>query len=132
MLFRSDYFNSIDIAALYQLGIITPDQYWEIAEKIESGEQVESLNWDYETLCGHTFYLLPASDRYKPNGDGTFSYVEDKDNIEELLNSAIPLKIPACNSLYLFCKRRIQSSFLYFLSDIRPPRIQKTLLLQKQ
>ncbi len=88
-----DYFNSIDISVLYQLGIITPDVYWEISEKISNGEQVEPLNWNYETLCGNTFYLVPACNRYVANGDGTFSYVDDKNGLDSLLDSAIPLKI---------------------------------------
>ena len=88
-----DYFNSIDISVLYQLGIITPDVYWEISEKISNGEQVEPLNWNYETLCGNTFYLVPACNRYVANGDGTFSYIDDKNGLDSLLDSAIPLKI---------------------------------------
>ncbi len=88
-----DYFNSIDINSLYQLGIITSDQYWEISEKIHDGEKVEPLNWDYESLCGRTFYLIPASSRYTSNEDGTFSYIDGDDNLNTLLDSAIQLKI---------------------------------------
>ncbi len=89
-----DYFNSIDIATLYQLGIITSDEYWDISKKIENGESVEALNWDYATLCNHSFYLVPASDRYKQNPDGTFSYISGMgDELNELLSSAINLKI---------------------------------------
>lgn len=88
-----DYFNSIDINSLYQLGIITSDQYWEISEKIHDGEKVEPLNWDYESLCGRTFYLIPASSRYVSNEDGTFSYIDDNDSLNTLLDSAIQLKI---------------------------------------
>lgn len=88
-----DYFNSIDIATLYQLGIITPDDYREISDKISSGEKVEALNWDYQTLCNKTFYLIPSSNRYAPNGDGTFSYINNPDDMSIMLDSAIPLKI---------------------------------------
>ena len=88
-----DYFNSIDIGSLYQLGIITPDVYWDISERISNGEEVEALNWNYETLCSNTFYLIPSSDRYIANPDGTYSYVEDEGNLESLLDSAITLKI---------------------------------------
>ena len=88
-----DYFNAIDISALYQLGIITSDQYWEISEQIHNGENVEPLNWDYKTLCDNTFYLIPASSRYLPNGDGTYSYVNDAESTVNLIDSAIKLKI---------------------------------------
>ncbi len=88
-----DYFNSIDISALYQLGIITPDVYWDISEKINNGEQVEALNWNYETLCSNTFYLIPACNRYVANDDGTFRYVDDKESLDALIDSSIPLKI---------------------------------------
>lgn len=90
-----DYKNSIPIEVLYQLGIINAEEYKSISDKISNGEQVTELNWDYASLCNRTFYLVAASDRYKPNGDGTFSYIEGKneEEISSLLSKALNLKI---------------------------------------
>ena len=89
-----DYFNAIDAASLYQLGMITAEQYRDISKRIEGGEDVEPLNWDYASLCEHSFYLVPSSDKYIRNEDGTFAVIEDTpENTQTLLNSAIKLKI---------------------------------------
>ncbi len=89
-----DYTNSIDIGVLYQLGIITIDEYIEISDKIRNGETVEKKNWDYSTLCSHSFKLIPAADRYRANGNGTFSYINVTDeDFKPLIDKAINLKI---------------------------------------
>ncbi|MBR3815860.1 MAG: ABC transporter ATP-binding protein/permease [Clostridia bacterium] len=89
-----DYFNAIDVSALYQLGMITDEQYRDISKRIESGENVAPLNWDYTTLCNHSFYLVPSSNKYVKNEDGTFNLMEDTtENRQKLLETAIKLKI---------------------------------------
>lgn len=86
--------NSIAAGTLYQLGLITADEYIEITEQIANGEETEERSWDYEEICGHTFYLVPASNRYEENEDGTFSYLEDDSlSSEQLLENSIELKI---------------------------------------
>lgn len=86
--------NAIPAGTLYQLGLITADEYKEITEQIKDGKEVSSHTWDYEEITGHTFYLVPASDHYIQNEDGTFSYIEDESlETEQLLESAVELKI---------------------------------------
>lgn len=86
--------NSLPAGTLFQLGLITADEYIDMTEKIENGEEVEERSWDYEEITGHTFYLIPAADRYSENEDGTFSYVEDSAlNDEQLLENSVELKI---------------------------------------
>ena len=86
--------NSITAGTLYQLGLITADEYIEITEQIANGEDTEERSWDYEEICGHTFYLVPASNRYAENEDGTFSYLEDDSlSSEQLLENSVELKI---------------------------------------
>lgn len=86
--------NAIPAGTLYQLGLITADEYKEITEQIKDGKEVSSHTWDYEEITGHTFYLVPASDHYIQNEDGTFSYIEDESlETEQLLKSAVELKI---------------------------------------
>lgn len=86
--------NAMSTETLYQLGFITAHEYKETAKKIESGAPPDEVNLDYETVCGHIFYLVPACSHYSQNIDGTFSYIgEDLVDIEQLLENSINLKI---------------------------------------
>lgn len=86
--------NSIAAGTLYQLGMITADEYIEITDQIANGEDAEERSWEYEEICSHVFYLVPASNRYVENEDGTFSYVgDDSLNSEQLLEDSVELKI---------------------------------------
>lgn len=86
--------NSLSAGTLYQLGFITADEYLEITEQIANGEETAERSWDYEDICGHTFYLVPAADRYMQNEDGTFTYLEDDTlNYDQLLENSVELKI---------------------------------------
>lgn len=86
--------NSIPAETLYQLGFITKEQYEEAVEKIENGEEADVICFDYEDICEHKFYLVPACAHYIENENRTFTYIEDAAlNIEELLENAVELKI---------------------------------------
>lgn len=86
--------NSLSTASLYQLGLISAQQYLEIQEQIADGAEVSPLSWDYETICGHTFSLVPASDRYTEKEDGTFAYTADgTPQQEQLVKNRITLTI---------------------------------------
>ncbi len=89
-----DQENKIPADTLYQLGLITEEQYEEAAEKIEDGGEADEITFDYEEICGHTFYLVAACDHYVENENGTFTYLQDSTlNEEELLKNAVELKI---------------------------------------
>lgn len=86
--------NSIPAGTLYQLGLITGEEYKEITEQIKNGEDAEEHIWDYEEICGHTFYMVLPCDQYKENKDGTFTYIgDDVMQIESLLENSVNLKI---------------------------------------
>lgn len=86
--------NGISADTLYQLGLMTEGQYEDAVEKIESGEDADEISFDYEEICNHTFYLVPACDHYIENENGTFTYIEDSTLYEkELLENAVELKI---------------------------------------
>lgn len=86
--------NGISAKTLYQLGIITEEQYEAAAEKIENGKNADEISFAYEDICGHTFYLVPACDHYIQNENGTFTYIEDITlGEEELFEGAVELKI---------------------------------------
>ncbi len=85
--------NGISAGTLYQLGLITEKQYDNIVKKIENGEEAEEINFDYEDICEHSFYLVSACDRYIENENGTFSYVEDVSLEDNIIENALELKI---------------------------------------
>lgn len=86
--------NGISAETLYQLGLITSEQYESAAEKIANGEEADKISFDYTEICDHTFYLVPACDQYIENEDGTFTSLEDSVyNEEQLLKNAVELKI---------------------------------------
>ena len=86
--------NSIPAGTLYQLGLITGEEHKEITEQIKNGEDAEERIWDYEEICGHTFYMVLPCDQYKGNKDGTFTYIgDDVMQIESLLENSVNLKI---------------------------------------
>ena len=86
--------NAISAKTLWQLGLITQEQYDAAAEKIKNGESADELSFSYEAACNHPLYLVPACDHYTQNENGTFTKIEDAAlNEEELLSNALELKI---------------------------------------
>ena len=59
--------NGIPAGTLYQLGLITKEEYDKASKKIEEGKDADEISFDYEDICGHTFYLVPACDHYVKN-----------------------------------------------------------------
>lgn len=86
--------STIPAGELYQLGLMTGEEYREITEQIKNGSEAAERIWDYGEVCGHTLYLLPDCDRYEENEDGTFSSGDSGIiGTEALLEKAIKLKI---------------------------------------
>ena len=86
--------NAISAKALYQLGLITQEQYDAAAEKIKNGGTADELSFSYADACNQTLYLVPACDHYTKNENGTFTKIEDAAlNEETLLDNALELKI---------------------------------------
>ena len=89
-----DQNNALPAKTLYQLGLITKEQYTSASEKIANGESADELSLSYDDICAHELYLVPACDKYVENENGTFSLIEDASlNEEELLDGALTLKI---------------------------------------
>ena len=90
----TDSNNGISAGTLYQLGLITKEQYDSAVQKIKNGENADEIAFSYEDILKHEFYLVAACDRYEKNENGTFSYIEENVlNEEKLLKNAISLKI---------------------------------------
>lgn len=89
-----DRHNSISAGELYQLGLLTSEEYETIAEQIQENGAADEHVWDYEKICGHTFYMLPSCDHYEEQEDGTFVYIGDDDlKLKPLLDDCVQLKI---------------------------------------
>lgn len=86
--------NSISADQLYQLGLITEDQYNNAVKQIESGKDADDIILKYKDICNHTFYMVPACDLYLENANGTFIKIDDYKNYEEeLTTDKVELKI---------------------------------------
>ena len=86
--------NSISAKKLYQLGLITEEQYDNAVKQIESGKDADDIILKYKDICEHTFYMVPACDLYFKNENGTFTKIDDyKDYEEELTTDKVELKI---------------------------------------
>ena len=86
--------NALPAETLYQLGLLSAEDYETAAKQIKAGEVVSTQNWDYAEISAHSFYLVPACCRYTENEDGTFSYISDgAPETAQLLEQALELKI---------------------------------------
>ena len=80
--------NEVDATALYELGIFPAEEYEDILQKIDNGEELvlESRKIDYEELMDKVFYLLPASDHFVEDQDGHYEDIsEDELLLEEVV-----------------------------------------------
>ncbi len=91
-----DFNNEIEITTLFELGILPVEEYKDIYDKLEAGEEIklEERKFSYEEICGKDFYLIPQCDFYEENEDGTFTDIsENKLKTEALAKDAVKLKI---------------------------------------
>ncbi|MEE1236644.1 MAG: ABC transporter permease, partial [Turicibacter sp.] len=78
------------------LGLLPSSEYNELISKIEDGETVtlDKQKLSYEDILNQTFYLIPNSDLYVKNDNGTFDYIgNNQTEIKNLLEQAIELKV---------------------------------------
>jgi len=86
--------NAVSTTALYQLGLLSGEEFSRVEKQLQNGEDGDSLHWDYEQAAGHEFLLVPACDEYLQNEDGTFTDVSGSAISQaELLKSALKLRI---------------------------------------
>ena len=89
--------NEIDTTALYELGVLPAEEYEEILEQIDNGEEVEleKREISYEELTDMVFYLLPASDYFVEDDNGYYENISEDDLLVEDLvkEQAIEMKV---------------------------------------
>lgn len=86
--------NRISLEEMFSLGLISEEQYNDIAEEISQGLEAQPIVLDYSSVYGKKFYLVTPGNRYKQQENGTFSYIEEIEGNEEALKSgAVTLTI---------------------------------------
>ncbi|MGI6440491.1 MAG: ATP-binding cassette domain-containing protein [Peptoniphilaceae bacterium] len=87
--------NEISTLALYETGLLPAEDYIELMDRLDAGEEVETpqVVLDYDDVLGKTLWLLPVAESYEEH-DGVYTFVgEDEEKIEERLEEAIELTI---------------------------------------
>ena len=86
--------NAIAVDTMFSLGLITLEEYEDIVAQVEETGEAEPLVFDYQKVCGQTYWLVPAADFYQENDDGTFRYIEaDSDEAKQLAENGLKLTI---------------------------------------
>ena len=94
MLIVLDQNECMTIGNMYQLGLVTKEQFREAIRKTEAEEEPDPVSFDFSKVCEQEFLLIVNSDLYKKNANGTFFRIgEEEKDIEEALKRALPLKI---------------------------------------
>lgn len=86
--------NSVSADKLYQLGLISIEDYKLIIEDIKNEEEPQPISFDYEKIAEKEFYLVPMCDQYIKNENGSFTFVgEDVTQYQNFVDNGIKLKI---------------------------------------
>ncbi|WP_314673742.1 ABC transporter ATP-binding protein/permease [uncultured Solobacterium sp.] len=86
--------NGIPVQSMYQLGFITKEQYTSAKNQLANKQDGEDFTLSYEDMLQKTFYLVPSSENYLKNENGSFSQIKNPEyDSEGLMNKSIPLKV---------------------------------------
>ncbi len=86
--------NGISAGDLYQLGLISEEQYNSAVEQIEETKNAKDITLEMDKLLEHTFYLVPACDRYEKDENGNFSFIENSvTNEDKIIENSLELQI---------------------------------------
>lgn len=88
--------NEIALSTLYYLGMLPSEDYDQMMDDVENTEdyKAESYDWSYEDICNQSFTMVPATDYYAKNENGTFTDgSEDSAKLDELIENGVKLKV---------------------------------------
>lgn len=86
--------NSIPVQSMYQLGFITKEQYSSAKNQLANKQDGEDFTLSYEDMLQKTFYLVPSSENYVKNKNGSYSQIKNPEyDTDGLMNKSIPLKV---------------------------------------
>lgn len=91
-----DQNNEISLTALYALGLLPSEDYETLMDSVENDKdfKAKQYDFDYKKITEQNFYIIPSSDYYVKNDNGTFTYIgDDKIEVENLLKNAEKLSI---------------------------------------
>ena len=91
-----DQHNELPTGALYALGLVPEEDYEQMLDTIERGDQLqaEQYSWSYDDLLGRSFYLVSACDFYDEQADGLFrEHGTTQAELEELMDRALELRV---------------------------------------
>ena len=86
--------NGIPVQSMYQLGFITKEQYTSAKNQLANKQDGEDFTLSYEDMLQKIFYLVPSSDNYVKNENGSYSQIKNPEyDTDGLMNKSIPLKV---------------------------------------
>ena len=86
--------NSIPVQSMYQLGFITKEQYTAAKNQLANKQDGEDFTLSYEDMLQKIFYLVPSSENYLKNENGSYSQIKNPEyDTDGLMNKSIPLKV---------------------------------------
>ena len=86
--------NSIPVQSMYQLGFITKEQFITAKNKLASKQDGDDFTLSYEDMLQKMFYLVPSSENYVKNENGSYNQIKNPEyDANGLMNKAIPLKV---------------------------------------
>ncbi len=86
--------NSIPVQSMYQLGFITKEQYTAAKNQLANKQDGEDFTLSYEDMLQKIFYLVPSSENYVKNKNGSYSQIKNPEyDTDGLMNKSIPLKV---------------------------------------
>ena len=86
--------NSIPVQSMYQLGFITKEQYTSAKNQLANKQDGEDFTLSYEDMLQKIFYLVPSSENYVKNENGSYSQIKNPEyDTDGLMNKSIPLKV---------------------------------------
>lgn len=88
--------NEIELTTLYELGYLPQEEYRRMTNEFVGMDAIEydDVEFQYEDIVGHKFYLVTAADNYTENEDGTFSYYGDNlIKVEQNKDKAVELTV---------------------------------------
>ena len=64
--------NSIPVQSMYQLGFITKEQFTAAKNQLANKQDGDDFTLNYEDMLQKTFYLVPSSENYVKNENGSY------------------------------------------------------------
>ena len=86
--------NGIPVQSMYQLGFITKEQYTSAKNQLANKQDGQDFTLSYEDMLQKIFYLVPSSENYVKNENGSYSQIKNPEyDTDGLMNKSIPLKV---------------------------------------